>query len=249
MNFAEVVERISDRIKVQRLASDLTPEERERIVRIRSRKLTYLPVKKLASISKTCRSIQEANLPGIFLEAGCALGGSAILIASIKEPLRPFLVYDIFGMIPPPSNEDTADVHERYRMIAEGKAIGIRGDEYYGYQDNLYDVVQSNLKGFDIDVDAQHVKLVKGLVQETLKIDGPVAFAHVDVDWYDPVMTCLNRIFPNLVVGGSIILDDYHEWGGCRKATDEYLLKVPGQFVLDDMAGSRKVTRTMDPLS
>lgn len=87
------------------------------------------------------------------------------------------------------------------------------------------------------------MSLVKGLVQETMKIDQPVAFAHIDVDWYDPVITCLERIFPNLVVGGSIILDDYHDWGGCRKATDEYLRRVAGQYVLDDSAGSMKITK------
>ncbi len=61
--------------------------------------------------------------------------------------------------------------------------------------------------------------------------------------WYEPVMTCLMRVFPNLVVGGSIILDDYHDWGGCRKATDEYLRGVVGQFVLDDSTRSMKITR------
>ena len=67
------------------------------------------------------------------------------------------------------------------------------------------------------------MSLIKGLVQDTMRIDQPVAFAHVDVDWYEPVLTCLQRVFPKLVEGGSIILDDYHDWGGCRKATDEYI--------------------------
>jgi asparagine synthase (glutamine-hydrolysing) len=53
-------------------------------------------------------------------------------------------------------------------------------------------------------------------------IEQPVAFAHIDVDWYEPVLTSLKRIFPHLVVGGSIILDDYHDWGGCRKATENF---------------------------
>ena len=76
-----------------------------------------------------------------------------------------------------------------------------------------------------------------------MKIDGPVAFAHVDVDWYEPVKTSLERIFPNLTVGGSIILDDYHDWGGCRKATDEFLREVTDKIVLDDSAGSMKITK------
>jgi macrocin-O-methyltransferase TylF-like protien len=223
--------------------SELPSEERKLISRIRSQNLTYLSDKKLASLASTCRSIEDANLPGMFIEAGCALGGSAILIASLKSPERPLFIYDVFGMIPPPTKEDTQDVHDRYRTIVEGKSKGIGGDKYYGYVENLYEVVQSNLKSFGINCEEQSVSLIKGLVQETMKIDQPVAFAHVDVDWYEPVMTCLKCVFPNLVVGGSMILDDYHAWGGCRKATDEYLRGVVGQFVLDDSAGSMKITK------
>jgi hypothetical protein len=218
-------------------------DERELIDRIRQRNLTYLSDARLASLASTCHSIEDANLPGMFLEAGCALGGSAILIASIKNVKRPLFVYDVFGMIPPPTREDTQDVHDRYRTIVEGKSKGIGGDSYYGYQENLDEVVRTNLKSFGINPEEQSVTLVKGLVQETMQIDQPVAFAHVDVDWYAPVMASLISIFPNLVVGGSIILDDYHDWGGCRKAADQYLGRVSGQFSLDDSAGSMKVTR------
>src|SRR5271169_4356803 len=89
----------------------LNPKDREMLTRVQSNNLTYLKTPRLASISKTTRSIVEAKAPGIFLEAGCALGGSSILIASIKEDARPLFVYDVFGMIPPPTKEDTKDVH------------------------------------------------------------------------------------------------------------------------------------------
>ncbi len=66
------------------------------------------------------------------------------------------------------------------------------------------------------------------------------------------VMTCrriessgLKGIFmeAGCALGGSIILDDYHDWGGCKKATDEFLQTVVGQFALDDSAKSMKITR------
>jgi predicted O-methyltransferase YrrM len=225
------------------LSSVANAETRELVSRIRACKLTYLSDRKFASLANTCSAIEQERLPGAFIEAGCALGGSAILIASLKNSERPFFIYDVFGMIPPPTKEDTQDVHDRYRTIVEGKSVGIDGDKYYGYQENLYDVVQANLRRFGIDPERQSVSLIKGLVQDTMHIDQPVAFAHVDVDWYEPVLTCLERIFPRLVEGGSIILDDYNDWGGCRKATDEYLRGVSGQFALDDTAGSMKITR------
>lgn len=213
------------------------------IAYIREKKLTYLTDKKLFSLLSTCQDIEKIKLDGIFLEAGCALGGSSILMASIKSAKRPLLIYDVFGMIPPPTDEDTQDVHERYKTISEGKSTGIGGDKYYGYEENLYDIVLSNFRDFNIDCEKQNVQLIKGLVQETMLINQPVAFAHIDVDWYEPVMTCLTRVFPYLIVGGSIVLDDYHDWGGCRKATDEYLHTVSGEFLLDDSAGSMKITR------
>jgi asparagine synthase (glutamine-hydrolysing) len=47
--------------------------------------------------------------------------------------------------------------------------------------------------------------------------------AHVDGDWYESTMTCLERIFPRVVPGGRIVIDDYYAWSGCRTAVDEYV--------------------------
>ena len=67
--------------------------------------------------------------------------------------------------------------------------------------------------------------------------------AHIDVDWHDPVKVSLERIFPNLTEGGSIILDDYFAWGGCKKATDEFLTTIEGRYVTDDSQGAMKITK------
>lgn len=237
------LKKIARPITGQRPPEHLDRQHAQLVRRIRDERLTYLSDAKLAALANSCRDIEDEGLPGICIEAGCALGGSSILIASIKHSQRPLYVYDVFGMIPPPSDRDTEDVHDRYKTIVEGKSSGIDGDEYYGYKNNLYAEVQANLMRFGIHAKENSVWLIKGLLQETMHLTQPVALAHVDVDWYDPVMTCLQRVFPNLVVGGSIIMDDYHDWGGCRKATDEYLRTVRGQFALDDSAGSLKITR------
>jgi asparagine synthase (glutamine-hydrolysing) len=146
-------------------------------------------------------------------------------------------------MIPPPTAEDTLDVHDRYKTITQGKSDGIGRDRYYGYEENLYEIVRKNLNSFGINLEDEEVVLIQGLLQDTMNIEQPVAFAHIDVDWYEPVKTCLERIFPKLVAGGSVILDDYHDWGGCRKATDEFLVGVKRRVRLDDSAGSMKITK------
>ena len=70
--------------------------------------------------------------------------------------------------------------------------------------------------------------LVQGLFQDTLTIEGPVALAHVDGDWYESTMTCLERIAPRLVPGGRIVIDDYFMWSGCRAAVNEYFANRSG---------------------
>jgi hypothetical protein len=49
-----------------------------------------------------------------------------------------------------------------------------------------------------------------------------VALAHIDGDWYESVMTCLERQVPHLIPGGTLVIDDYDAWSGGRTAVDEY---------------------------
>ncbi len=159
-----IIGRIIGQIRGKKDLLELNFEDQKLINSIRKNKLTYLTIRKLVNLAKSCHLIEEKGLPGVFLEAGCALGGSSILIASLKAKERPLFVYDVFGMIPPPTKEDTKEVHERYRTIAEGKSQGLDGDKYYGYEENLYEVVQSNLKEFGVSCEEQNVLLVQGLV-------------------------------------------------------------------------------------
>ena len=60
-----------------------------------------------------------------------------------------------------------------------------------------------------------------------------IAFAHVDCDWYVPVRFCLERIAERLSAGGAIVLDDYHDYAGCRRAADEFMAARP-EFSFED---------------
>lgn len=225
--------------------AELSTDLKSIIAKVREKKLTYLTERKLESIASTCLEIEQNQVPGDFIEAGCALGGSSIVIAHAKATGRKLFIYDVFGMIPPPTDMDTPDVHARYDVIKSGESNGIGGDRYYGYEENLQDLVTGNLESFGVDLDQRNVFLVKGLLQKTLDVRSPIAFAHIDVDWYEPVYTCLERIVPHLSVGGSVIIDDYYDWGGCRKAVDEYLEGLPNELAIDDAARSLRLTKVI----
>jgi predicted O-methyltransferase YrrM len=195
---------------------------------VRAARITYLERGALRDLWRRTTELELRGIKGEIIEAGCALGGSAIVLAAAKSPQRRLAVYDVFGMIPPPSDVDGEDVKQRYHKIRSGASAGIGGDRYYGYEEDLLGRVRSTFAEHGLPPQDNAVELIKGLYQDSLHPTGPVALAHVDADWYDSVRTCLERIVPRLVEGGTIVLDDYDSWSGCRRATDEYLAAHPG---------------------
>lgn len=190
--------------------------------KIRDKRLTYLNAGALLNLKQSIDKVESKKVQGIFIETGCALGGSTIQIGEAKNSGRVLRVYDVFGMIPPPSDRDDKDVIDRYEEIKQGKSKGLKGDEYYGYQKDLRGKVEENLMEFGLHPAKENIELIQGLYEETLRVDEPVAFAHIDCDWYDSVMTCLNQIEPKMTAGGIMVIDDYFDWSGCRKAVDDY---------------------------
>lgn len=216
---------------LQYLASRLKFRSRDAVLRrVHDKALTYLEPRALRELFDAVAAIEAQRLPGLLVEAGCALGGSAIVITAAKARARPFRVYDVFGTIPAPSERDGEDVQRRYSLIRSGAAGGISGHRYYGYESNLYETVKRNFADQGFPTDAYNVQLIKGLFEDTLTVHEPVALAHIDGDWYDSVRICLERIAPYVVQGGVLVIDDYDAWSGCRRAVDDFLAVNRGAF-------------------
>jgi predicted O-methyltransferase YrrM len=199
------------------------PERIEDVVsRVRAEHLTFLGAPNLRDLAALVLDLEKRGIPGSLIEAGTARGGSAIVMAAAKDPGRPMKVYDVFGMIPPPSERDGNDVHRRYATIAAGEAAGTGGEVYYGYRPDLLDEVTESFRRLGLPPAEQRIELIPGLFQDTIDLEEPVALAHLDGDWYESTMTCLERIAPLISPGGRIVLDDYYVWSGCRTAVDEY---------------------------
>jgi len=118
------------------------PAEIEAVISaVRAEHLTYLKRAGLRDLAGRTLELEQRGAEGLIIEAGTARGGSAIVMAAAKAPERPMKVYDVFGMIPPPSEQDGPDVHARYEKITGGEARGPGGETYYGYRDDLYSEV------------------------------------------------------------------------------------------------------------
>jgi asparagine synthase (glutamine-hydrolysing) len=239
-----MIAKLTSRLRNARAWALLSPAAR----RVRRQHLTYLSAERLLNLQRCARELDRARVPGDFIEAGVALGGSAILLARMAglTPAlnREFHGYDVFRMIPPPGDKDGDEAHSRYDLIQSRRSPGLAGTEYYGYDERLYEHVVERFEKLGLTVGNGRIHLHRGLFEETLVIptNREVALAHVDCDWHDPVATCLSRVQPQLSVGGRIVVDDYLDYSGCRAAVHEFLAAHP-EICVTSLTGNLTLTR------
>ena len=88
------------------------------------------------------------------------------------------------------------------------------------------DEVKSNIS--KINYPENNIHYIKGKVEDTIPNDTipkKIAILRLDTDWYESTLHEMEYLFPKLVKGGIIIIDDYGHWQGCKLAIDEYVQK------------------------
>ena len=108
----------------------------------------------------------------------------------------------------------------RSSSLRSGQSRGIGGYPYYGYVDRLHERVVQNFARFAQRVDGRRVSLHKGLFQDThhrRRSRLPTSIATGTTR----SISAWKRIVPWLSEGAYVVLDDYNDYGGCRRAVDE----------------------------
>ncbi|CAM5515015.1 TylF/MycF/NovP-related O-methyltransferase [Streptomyces fumanus] len=196
----------------------------ETIEFLRSNSLTFSGRPgKLEVVHDMAARVESAGVPGIFLEAGVAMGGSAIVIAQTKAADRPLRLYDVFAMMPAPGDQDDAKSHADHQALLNQVIEREQDRIYHQHVDDLLAFTRENMRRAGVDPEKSRITFVKGLYEDTLVVEEPVAFAHIDCDWYDSVRLCIERIADRVSVGGIILFDDYVVYSGCRKAVHQWL--------------------------
>ena len=200
----------------------------ETIQFLRARALTYCGRPgKLETVHEAVKRVEASAVPGLFLEAGVAMGGSAIVIAKSKSRGRELWLYDVFEMLPPPAENDDAKSHHVYRNFVAGNVTTPVDRNYVSHASDLLAFTRENMSQTGVDPEAENIHFVRGLYEDTLHVHEPVAFAHIDCDWYDSVRLCIERLAGHVSPGGILLFDDYNSFQGCRKAVDEWLPNDP----------------------
>ena len=187
---------------------------------------------RLLSLFTLAKQVCQEDLPGHFVECGVAAGGSSALLATIisrqsKRP-RQLFSFDSFEGMPTPSDQDT---YRGQRAEATGWGTGTCAAPV----ESLREVCRK------LGVEAL-VEPVRGFFDQTLPVNrkriGPIAFLHVDGDWYESTQQILGNLYDQVVPGGRIQIDDYGHWEGCRRAVEEFQKELKIEFKLHPIDGT-----------
>jgi O-methyltransferase len=74
------------------------------------------------------------------------------------------------------------------------------------------------------------LEIIKGWFEKTVPVwakqQRRIAVLRLDGDWYDSTILCLEHLWPLVVPGGIVIVDDYYTWDGCSRAVHDHLSRV-----------------------
>ena len=144
----------------------------------------------------------QSKLDGDMAEVGVYQGGSAKLIAEVKNEKELYL-FDTFEGLPKVSEKDT-HFGASYWTTGEFSNTSLENVENY----------LSNYK---------NIYCYKGKFPETSE---PIktkkfSFVHLDVDLFQSTIDCLEFFYPRMINGGIILTHDYHT-DGVKQAFNEF---------------------------
>ena len=186
---------------------------------------------RLIALINATRFIARNRISGALAECGVWKGGSmmaaALTLLDEGDTTRELYLYDTFqGMSEPTEFDRSYDGVRADTQLAETP----KGEGVWCH--SSLDEVKANLA--TTEYPAGRIHYVEGKIEDTVPANNPPALAilRLDTDWYESTRHELQHLFPLLVEGGFLIIDDYGHWEGARKAVDEFLAAYPKKYFL-----------------
>ncbi|MDQ2623207.1 MAG: TylF/MycF family methyltransferase [Actinomycetota bacterium] len=191
--------------------------------RERFSEFTMTSIERQFSLWKSLEYLDRAGIEGDFLECGVWRGGSSMLAAIALQGLgdreRDLWLFDTFEGMSTPSEHDVSIDGSKMTEVWD-QIEGQTSDPVFAY--GSLEEVRRNMASTGYPEERLH--FVKGKVEETIPGDlpGKIALLRLDTDWYESTRHELEHLWPLLVPGGVLIIDDYGHWAGARRAVDEF---------------------------
>jgi len=163
------------------------------------------------NVYQAMRYVVKNGMTGSAVECGCFLGGIAMFIGLLRAELgirdMEIVLFDTFRGAPAGSTD-----------VVLGTPF-VEPCELPSYRETVPRTIERVVGSGD------GYRFVEGLVEETLPQTqtGNIALLRLDTDYYSSTAIELEVLYPRLVSGGVLIVDDYGMFAGARRATDEYL--------------------------
>lgn len=204
---------------------------------------------KLNFLLRSIEYVNNKKLEGDFVECGVWKGGNLILFKKMMTRLnitdKLIYAFDTFEGMTKPTD---IDVDIRFDNEKAEDVMKRNIKDYNNHSIHCYypiDKVKENLTNNCKDI--ENIKLIKGDVLKTLlisrNIPDKISILRLDTDWYESTKIELEILFPKLFKDGILIIDDYGDYFGCKKAVDEYFKdKKISMFKVD--SGGRMLIKT-----
>jgi len=183
-------------------------------------------------LEKFIDELNSKKINGAIVECGVWKGGVSMWMMTVQKRYSTdtdFYLYDTFdGMTEPQLGGESKDGGRAQKHFKHYTNIEpSRWDNWDDGKKWCYaslELVKKNIKLAEYN--EENIHYVIGDVAETLKreenIPNEIAILRLDTDWYDSTKVELEILFPKLVVGGYLILDDYWAWDGAKIAFNEF---------------------------
>lgn len=209
---------------------EITSEENQMITKCLKYSMTNRM--RMWALINSINYIFNKKIQGDFVECGVWKGGNLILYNLLNEKKnlnRNIYGFDTFEGMPLPGKFD---------FKYDGRSAS---DLYYqktksndGWCKSILDEVKKNISK---ECPNNNIKLIKGKVEDSLLIEKnipeKISILRLDTDFYESTKIELEVLFPRLEKGGILIVDDYGNYKGARKAIDEYFKIKPFLIYVD----------------
>lgn len=172
----------------------------------------------IANLSLAEQTLAKPRLKsGCIIECGTWRGGMAAGLMMLGGKNRSYYFFDSFRGLPPPGAEDG----EEAKHWQENK----RGARYFNNCTATLERFMSVIALAGVPQDRVHVH--EGWFEHTFPAVTvpPISVLRLDADWYKSTMACLEKFWDTLLPGAAVLLDDYYDWEGCRKAVHSFLAR------------------------
>lgn len=168
-----------------------------------------------------------ADKPGVYVECGVAAGAQVIAMAK-GAPDKTIYAFDSFEGIPLPSNRDDQMPGIIMLTESERKALPDPGKQKLETT-GATSVSLDDFKKHCVDsgIGTRNIKPVRGWFEDTTQNFGRdnISILRLDGDLYNSTYVCLKNLFPKVLPGGVVIIDDW-QLPGCRAACIEYFESI-----------------------